>query len=157
MLVGTSASGKSWWSHSHFAATQVVSSDRCRALVSDDEANQDVNRQAFAVFYEILRQRLSLRRLTVADSTALQAFARQKLLRIAEAYGVPACAVVFDAPLPLLLERNRRRDRQVPEEVLLRQRRDLDAVLESGTLHTEGFAAVHLLRLGGEAQPLEEV
>lgn len=153
--MGASASGKSWWSHSHFAATEVVSSDRCRALVSDDEANQEVNRQAFAVFYEILRQRLSLRRLTVADSTALQAFARQKLLRIAEAYRVPAHAVVFDAPLPLLLEWNRQRDRQVPEDVLVRQSAILEALLQSGTLHTEGFAAVHLLRPGGGTEPLE--
>jgi len=71
VLVGGSGAGKSWWARRHFLETEVVSSDRCRALVSDDEADQRVNREAFAVFYSIVRQRLSLGRLTVADSTAL--------------------------------------------------------------------------------------
>ena len=37
VVVGATASGKSYWAHGHFLDTQVVSSDRCRALVSDDE------------------------------------------------------------------------------------------------------------------------
>jgi protein phosphatase len=36
VLVGPSGSGKSTFARTHFKPTEVVSSDQCRALVSDD-------------------------------------------------------------------------------------------------------------------------
>jgi len=155
VLVGASASGKSYWAHGHFRDTQVVSSDRCRALVSDDEANQAVSREAFAVFYAILRQRLALGRLTVADSTGLQAFSRRRMLEMARDRRRPAVAVAFAAPLEALLRQNALRDRRVPEEVLVRHAEILRHILESGALREEGFDAVHLLShpFGEEARP----
>jgi protein phosphatase len=145
VLVGASASGKSYWAHTHFRATQVVSSDRCRALVSDDEAEQGVNRQAFAVFYTLIRQRLSLGRLTVADSTSLEPFARERLRDVAAEQRRPAHAVLFLAAPEQLLRHNRERSRRVPEPVLLRHAEQTRALAESGALETEGFASVHRL------------
>jgi len=40
LLVGASSSGKSTFAKKYFASTEVLSSDCCRALVSDDENNQ---------------------------------------------------------------------------------------------------------------------
>ena len=40
VLVGTSGSGKSTFAATHFVATEVVSSDECRAMVSDDANDQ---------------------------------------------------------------------------------------------------------------------
>jgi predicted kinase len=156
VLVGASGSGKSWWAHGFFRDTQVVSSDRCRALVSDDEENQGVNREAFAVFYAIIRQRLALGRLTVADSTGLQEFARRRLLHLARGSGRPAHLVVFEAPLEVLLRQNAGRSRRVPEEVLTRHAEQLRALLEGGALEAEGFDAVHRLAhpFGREAAPV---
>lgn len=155
VLVGASGSGKSYWAHGHFRDTQVVSSDRCRALVADDEEDQGVSREAFAVFYAILRQRLSLGRLTVADSTGLQAFSRIRMLGLARERGRPAVAVAFEAPLEVLLRQNARRTRRVPEAVVARHAEAVREILEGGVLREEGYDAVHLLShpLGPEARP----
>ena len=40
VLIGPSGSGKSTFAHTHFKPTAVLSSDGCRALVSDDENSQ---------------------------------------------------------------------------------------------------------------------
>ena len=149
VLVGAAASGKSTWAHSRFAGTEVVSSDRCRALVSDDETDQAATAGAFRVFYEILRQRAALGRLSVADSTSLQPHARQRLLQIAARHRVPAVAVVFPVPLEVLRARNAGRARRVPAAVLERHDAALRRLLQEGALEREGFAAVHIL--GGSA------
>jgi len=44
VLVGSSGSGKSTFARTHFLPTEVVSSDFCRGLVSDDENSQDARR-----------------------------------------------------------------------------------------------------------------
>jgi protein phosphatase len=145
VLVGAAASGKSHWAHAYFRPTEVVSSDACRALVSDDEASQGVNREAFAVFYTILRQRLKLGRLSVADSTALDAFARRKLLALGAQYGAPVHSVVFHTPLAVLQEHNRMRERRVPDEVLERHAARLERLVTEQVLEQEGYAAIHHL------------
>ena len=156
VLVGASGSGKSYWAHGYFRSTQVVSSDRCRALVSDDEENQGVSREAFAVFYTILRQRLALGRLTIADSTGLQEFSRRRLVGIARERGRPVHAVVFTAPSELLHRQNAQRTRRVPEEIVERHAVMLREIVESGVLEGEGYDGIHVLShpLGPEAEPV---
>lgn len=156
ILVGASGSGKSFWAHGFFRDTQVVSSDRCRALVSDDEENQRVSREAFAVFYSILRQRLALGRLTVADSTGLQEFSRLRMRDMARQHGRPVHLVAFAAPVDVLLRQNARRTRRVPEEVLTRHAEQMQRLRETGALLHEGYDAVHVLEhpYGPEARPV---
>ncbi|HYB00582.1 MAG TPA: AAA family ATPase, partial [Ktedonobacteraceae bacterium] len=79
VLCGPAGSGKSTFAAQRFAATTIVSSDHCRAMICDDENNQKVNRDTFELFHLIIQKRLSLGRFTVADSTALQPDARRKL------------------------------------------------------------------------------
>jgi protein phosphatase len=146
ILVGASGSGKSSWARGCFAATQVVSSDRCRALVGDDETDQSVNRQAFAVFHEIIRRRLELGRLTVADSTGLSAFSRARMRELAIPTGAPVVAVVICTPLRALIRNNRLRERRVPREVLVRHALQLQDLVASEALEQEGYHAVHYLR-----------
>ena len=50
-LIGPSGSGKSSFSRRHFLPTEVISSDFCRGLVSDDENNQSASADAFDVLY----------------------------------------------------------------------------------------------------------
>jgi len=145
VLIGASGSGKSYWAHTHFRDTQVVSSDRCRALVSDDEANQGVHREAFALFYTLLRQRAALGRLSVADSTGLHEHSRRRMVAIAREHGRPVHAVAFVAPPEVLLGNNRRRTRRVPDAVLLHHDGMLRALLASGALLHEGFDSLHTL------------
>ncbi|MGI4830630.1 MAG: AAA family ATPase [Janthinobacterium lividum] len=52
--------------------TEVVSSDFCRALVSDDESDQSATGDAFDLLHAIVRKLLARGRLTVVDATNVQ-------------------------------------------------------------------------------------
>jgi protein phosphatase len=60
VLIGPSGSGKSTFARKHFLPTEVLSSDACRGMVSDDEHDQAVTQQAFDVQHFIARKRLTL-------------------------------------------------------------------------------------------------
>src|SRR5437899_10977692 len=47
VLIGATGSGKSTFAAREFLATEIISSDRCRALVSDDETDQTATSEAF--------------------------------------------------------------------------------------------------------------
>ena len=59
VLVGVSGSGKSTFARAHFKATEVISSDFCRGLVSDDENDQAATADAFDVLHYIAGKRLA--------------------------------------------------------------------------------------------------
>lgn len=143
VLVGPAGCGKSSFARRHFTETQIVSSDECRRLVSDDESNQEATRAAFPVFYAILRGRLTLGRLTVADATHLRAHTRQRMVQMAAERGRPALAVAFDYPLALCLARAAERARVVDAEVIRRHHDELQQA--KAEVMREGFARVWLL------------
>ena len=68
-LVGPTGSGKSTFARKHFNPTEVISSDYCRGLVSDDENSQAATADAFDVLYYVARKRLAAGHLTVIDAT----------------------------------------------------------------------------------------
>ena len=47
LLIGPSGCGKSTFAAQHFLPTEVISSDYCRALVSDNEVDQTATGDAF--------------------------------------------------------------------------------------------------------------
>ena len=51
VLIGISGSGKSSLAKKLFKRTEILSSDECRAIVSDDENNQASTNDAFDVLY----------------------------------------------------------------------------------------------------------
>ncbi|HEU4874324.1 MAG TPA: AAA family ATPase, partial [Pyrinomonadaceae bacterium] len=51
VLIGPSGCGKSTFARTHFKPTEVISSDFCRALVSDDENNQSATKDAFEILH----------------------------------------------------------------------------------------------------------
>lgn len=143
VLCGPAGCGKSTFASRWFKETQVVSSDRCRALVSDSEENQAATPQAFKVFYCLIEQRLVLGKLTVADSTALTARARRDLLRQARRHDFQAILVVFNFPEELCQRLNAGRQRVVKPEVIARHHRLLQQALN--TVRREGFDQVYVL------------
>ncbi len=141
LLVGPSGAGKTTYARTHFARTEVVSSDECRALVSDDETNQAATPNAFRVLHAIVRERLRLGRRTVVDATNVRANKRSMLLRLARDRGRPAIALVFDLPDATYLERNRARpDRSIPESAVVAQIAHMRRTL--ATIDSEGFDQV---------------
>src|SRR3954447_2658748 len=110
VLIGPSGSGKSTFARKHFLPTEVLSSDSCRGMVSDDENNQAVTKEAFALLHLIAAQRLALGRLTVIDATNVQPEARKPLVELARQYHCLPVAIVLDLPERVCQERNRGRD-----------------------------------------------
>ena len=121
LLVGASGSGKSTFAARHFLATEVVSSDVCRGLVSDDPLDQAVSTDAFELLHKMLELRLRRGRFTVVDATNLRREDRDQLRRIAKDHDTLAAAVLFDTPERLCHERNQARpDRNFGPGVLKR-------------------------------------
>ena len=86
LLIGPSGSGKSTFARKHFRPTEVVSSDFCRGIVSDDENDQSATKDAFELLHFILRKRLAAGKITVVDATNVQSEARKPLVAIAREY-----------------------------------------------------------------------
>lgn len=144
-LVGISGSGKSTFARTHFAPTQVLSSDFFRGMVADDENDQAASGAAFDVLHYVAGKRLAAGRLTVVDATNLQPHARAGLIKVAREHDVLPVAVVLDVPEALAWERTQgRSDRTFGRQVLGRMQRDLRRSLSS--LAREGFRKIHVLR-----------
>src|SRR5271167_3884692 len=109
VLVGASGSGKSTLARTLFKPTEVLSSDFCRGLVSDDENNQAATNDAFEVLHFIAAKRLRAGKLTVIDATNVQPEARKPIIALARQYHCIPVAIVFDLPEKLCHERNRDR------------------------------------------------
>src|SRR5438105_15257607 len=106
VLIGPSGSGKSTFARTHFKSTEVLSSDTCRGLISDDENDQSVSKEAFEVLHFIAAKRLAAGKLTVIDATNVQAESRKPLLALAREYHVLPAAIVFSLPEQVCQECN---------------------------------------------------
>lgn len=145
VLVGISGSGKSTFARNHFKPTEVVSSDVCRGLVSDDENDQSATHDAFEVLDFIVGTRLRRGLLTVVDATNVQQSARASLVKLARSHDVLVDAIVLDVPDSVATQRNQgRADRTFHDSVITRQHRELKRSI--GRLGKEGFRRVHVLR-----------
>lgn len=148
LLIGPSGCGKSSFAAAHFMPTEVVSSDRARGWVSDDETDQSATPDAFDLVHAVIEKRLKNRRLTVVDATNVQRESRAGLIALARKWHALPVGIAFDMPVTLCVERNRTRpDRPFGEAVVRRQQRDLERSLRH--LDREGLRIVHTLR--GEA------
>jgi predicted kinase len=144
VLVGASGAGKSSFARRHFRATEVVSSDVCRALAADDENALDANREAFRLLHHIATSRLRLGKLAVIDATNLQPGPRRSWVTMARSHEVPVLALVFDVPLALLEERSlRRTDRRIGIEVIRSHHEQLS--VSAPGIEAEGFDEVHVV------------
>jgi protein phosphatase len=145
LLVGPSGSGKSSFGRKHFLPTEVVSSDFCRGLVSDNENDQSATGDAFDLLHEIVRKRLARGRLTVVDATNVQPEARKSLIALAKEFNVFAEAIVFDLPERVCQDRNALRpDRQFGPHVVRNQSQQLRRSLRG--LEREGIRHVFMLK-----------
>jgi protein phosphatase len=144
VLVGASGSGKSSFAARHFLRTEVVSSDFCRGLVSDNENDQAATQDAFDVLHYIAGKRLNAGKLTVVDATNVQPESRRSLIELARRHHVLAVAVILTVPESICHQRNESRtDRDFGPQVVHRQLDQLRRSMKG--LRREGFHRVATL------------
>jgi len=152
LSIGLPGSGKSTWFKRHNILP--LSSDMVRILLFDDVTEQRHQDLVFSTLRSMLRARLLARRPSnYLDATNLSPHERRSWIKLAHDFGYEAHAVFFDVPPEVCMERNRRRERNVPEDVMQRMASKLRP-----PKFEEGFAKITVVRLkkkDGEA-PHEE-
>ncbi|HEY0386129.1 MAG TPA: polynucleotide kinase-phosphatase, partial [Pyrinomonadaceae bacterium] len=142
VLIGPSGCGKSTFARKHFLPTEVISSDFCRGLVSDDENDQAATKDAFEVLHFIASKRLAAGRLTVVDATNVQPEARQPLVALAREFHVLPVAIILNLPERVCHDRNRERaDRSFGPHVIRQQSQQLRRSIRN--LKREGFHHIY--------------
>ena len=155
-LIGVSGSGKSSFAKRHFLPTEVVSSDYCRGLVSDDENSLEATTDAFDVLNYIAGKRLKRGLLTVIDATSVQREARASLVRAGQGTPRDPGRDRTNMPERICRERNMARpDRDFGPHVLRRQAESLRRSLRH--LQKEGFRYVYILNSPEEVEAAEIV
>ncbi len=141
LSVGLPGSGKTTWFKRRGVAP--LSSDLLRSLLFDDATEQRHQDLVFSSLRALLRARLMARMpQNYVDATNLSPKERRHWIRMARDFGYEAHAVYFDVPLETCMERNRRRQRIVPEDVMHR----MAAKLRPPTFE-EGFSKIIVVRV----------
>lgn len=141
LSIGLPGSGKSTWFKRHNILP--LSSDMVRILLFDDVTEQRYQDLVFSTLRSMLRARLLARRpWNYLDATNLSPHERRTWIKLAHDFGYDVHAVFFDVPPEVCMERNHRRERNVPEDVMQRMAQKLRA-----PKFEEGFAKITVVRL----------
>jgi predicted kinase len=141
LAIGLPGSGKSSW----FKRNKIVplSTDLLRALLFDDANEQRFQDLVFSNLRSMLKARLIARRpANYVDATNLTPHERQGWIKLAKDYGYEVQAVYFDVPLEVCLERNKKRERVVAEDVMRRMASKFKA-----PTFEEGFSKITVVRV----------
>ncbi|MBC8105255.1 MAG: polynucleotide kinase-phosphatase [Anaerolineae bacterium] len=150
-LVGPSGCGKSTFACKHFKPTEIISSDFCRGLVSDDENSQEATGDAFDVLNYVAGKRLARGLVTVIDATNVQPESRKPLVELAREHDVLPVAIVLKLQEELCHERNKQRpDRDFGRHVVRNQLMQLRRGMRG--LEREGFRYVYVLNTAEEVE-----
>lgn len=146
LSIGLPGSGKSTWFKRHDILP--LSSDMIRILLFDDVTEQRYQDLVFSTLRSVLRARLLAKRTwNYVDATNLSPHERRSWIKLAHDFGYEAHAVFFDVPPEVCIERNRRRERNVPEDVMQRMATKLRP-----PKFEEGFAKITVVRLKRKAE-----
>jgi predicted kinase len=141
LAIGLPGSGKSSWFKRHNITP--LSSDLLRALLFDDAQEQRFQDLVFSNLRSMLKARLIARRpMNYVDATNLSPHERRSWIKLAKDFGYDVHAVFFDVPLEVCLERNRRRQRVVKDDVMHR----MAGKLKPPTFE-EGFSKITMVRV----------
>ena len=136
ILVGVAGSGKSYLAKKLAKDdNEIISSDEIRKEINGDESDQRNASMVFEEFHKRIEERLQSGKMTIADATSLEAFARKNLYDIATKYGRPIRVVIMNVPLIQIKKQNQQRKRNVPEYVIDKMFSDLEK--EYDKIHSE--------------------
>ena len=121
MLVGLPASGKSTYAEklAKHVNVEIISSDTIRAELTGDINNQDRNNEVFEIVYRRVEEALHEGKNIIVDSTALKVDYRKKFVEICKKFEVFCIVWEITSSVKTCLRRNTKRDRQVPEDIIL--------------------------------------
>ncbi|MEU3787498.1 ATP-binding protein [Streptomyces sp900129855] len=141
VLIGPSGAGKSTIART-WPASQVLSLDALREVVSDDAGDQDATGDAVDALHLLLEARMRRRLFTVVDATNTTRTAREPLVAAAKRHNMLPIAVMVATPGTVCVERQgpRPANRTVPEATVIKQRKDM--VDSHRTLKAEGFPEI---------------
>lgn len=146
LAIGMPGSGKTTWFKRR--GVTPLSSDLLRTILFDDITEQRYQSLVFSTLRSLLRARLIAKMpWNYVDATNLSSGERRQWIKMSKGLGYEVQAVYFDVPVEVCLERNRRRERMVPEEVMRR----LAAKLKPPAFD-EGFSKIVVVRVKQKAE-----
>ncbi len=148
LTIGLPGSGKTTWFKRR--GVMPLSSDMLRSILFDDITEQRYQGLVFSTLRSLLRARLIAKMpWNYVDATNLSPHERRQWIKMAKSFGYDVQAVFFDVPLEVCMERNRRRERMVSDEVMQKMAERLRP-----PSFKEGFSKITLVRVKG-APPLK--
>jgi len=144
LAIGLPGSGKTTWYKRR--GVTPLSSDLLRTILFDDITEQRYQGLVFSTLRSLLRARLIAKMpWNYVDATNLSAHERRQWIKMAKSFGYEVQAVFFDVPLAVCMERNRKRERAVSDEVMLK----MSERLRPPTFK-EGFTKITVVRVKGQ-------
>ena len=146
MLIGLPATGKSTWSKKYIECnpgTILVSSDAIREEVFGDINDQSHNGEVFNIVHQRIVAAIKDNKEVILDSTSLSRKRRIGFLK-----SIPECqrmAVVFAIPFEVCCERNKSRERIVPQSAMERMYRSFQP-----PHYAEGFDEINIITNGSD-------
>jgi len=118
LMSGLPASGKDTWLSRNCPDLPVISLDDLRSELDVDPT--DDQGEVAQLAQERCRELLRARRDFAFSATNLLRQTRKRWIDLFAAYAARVESVYVEPPLPVILDRNRRRERKVPEDVIRR-------------------------------------
>jgi predicted kinase len=141
LAIGLPGSGKTTWFRRR--GVTPLSSDLLRNILFDDVEEQRYQGLVFSTLRSLLRARLIAKMpWNYVDATNLSSHERSQWIKMSKSFGYEVQAVFFDVPLDVCLERNRKRDRSVSEDVMRKMAEKLKP-----PVFEEGFAKITVVRV----------
>ena len=143
LTIGLPGSGKTTWFKRR--AVQPLSSDMLRGILFDDITEQRYQGLVFSTLRSLLRARLIAKMpWNYVDATNLSPHERRQWIKMAKSFGYDVHAVFFDVPFEVCMERNRRRERTVSDDVMQKMAERLRP-----PSFKEGFSKITVVRVKG--------